>query len=76
MRGDNITAGDATGGTEREIFNQLQYVVQQGPVKDLTVRVRSSILRVSDNVGSANPTPYNFSGNELRVFVDYPINIF
>ncbi len=76
VRGDNITAGDATGGTEREIFNQVQYVVQQGPVKDLTVRVRSSILRVSDNVGSSNPTPYNFSGNELRVFVDYPINIF
>ncbi|WP_416421953.1 OprD family porin [Pseudomonas sp. App30] len=71
VRGDNITAGDATGGTEREIFNQLQYVVQQGPAKDLTLRVRSSILRVSDNVSA-----YNVSGNEVRVFVDYPINIF
>jgi len=71
VRGDNITAGDETGGTEREIFNQFQYVVQQGPVKDLTVRVRSSILRVSDNVSA-----YNVSGNEVRVFVDYPINIF
>ncbi|QKZ02585.1 MULTISPECIES: OprD family porin [Pseudomonas] len=71
VRGDNITAGDETGGTEREIFNQFQYVVQQGPVKDLTVRLRSSILRVSDNVSA-----YNVSGNEVRVFVDYPINIF
>jgi len=71
VRGDNITAGDETGGTERELFNQVQYVVQSGPVKDLTLRVRSSILRVSNNVSA-----YNVGGNEVRVFVDYPINIF
>jgi hypothetical protein len=71
VRGDNISVGDASNGTEREIFNQLQYVVQQGPAKDLTVRVRSSILRVSNNVHD-----YNVGGNEVRVFVDYPINLF
>ncbi|MDE1168511.1 MAG: OprD family porin [Pseudomonas sp.] len=71
VRGDNISVGDATNGTEREIFNQFQYVVQEGVAKDLTVRLRSSILRVSNNVSD-----YNVGGNEVRVFVDYPINVF
>ncbi|RON71970.1 OprD family porin [Pseudomonas fluorescens] len=71
VRGDNITTDTSSGGTEREIFNQVKYVVQSGPAKDLSVKLRSSILRVSQK--SAD---YNSSGNELRVFVDYPINIF
>ncbi|EZP28826.1 OprD family porin [Pseudomonas sp. RIT288] len=71
VRGDNITTDTSSGGTEREIFNQVKYVVQSGPAKDLSVKLRSSILRVSQK--SAD---YNGSGNEVRVFVDYPINIF
>jgi len=71
VRGDNITTDTSSGGTEREIFNQVKYVVQSGPAKDLSVKLRSSILRVSQK--SAD---YNSSGNEVRVFVDYPINIF
>ena len=71
VRGDNITTSTSTGGTEREIFNQFKYVVQSGPAKDLSVRLRSSILRVSQKSAE-----YNDSGNELRVFVDYPINVF
>jgi len=76
VRGDNITSTNSvgattTGGTEREIFNQFKYVVQSGPAKDLSVKVRSSILRVSQKSSG-----YNDSGNELRVFVDYPINVF
>ncbi|UMZ12439.1 OprD family porin [Pseudomonas sp. MPFS] len=71
VRGDNITTSTSSGGTEREIFNQLKYVVQSGPAKDLSVKVRSSILRVSQK-----SSEYNDSGNELRVFVDYPINVF
>ena len=76
VRGDNITSTNSagattTGGTEREIFNQVKYVVQSGPAKDLSVKVRSSILRVSQKSSG-----YNDSGNELRVFVDYPINVF
>ncbi len=71
VRGDNITTSTSEGGTEREIFNQFKYVVQSGPAKDLSVKVRSSILRVSQK-----SSEYNVSGNELRVFVDYPINIF
>ncbi|SEN36594.1 outer membrane porin, OprD family [Pseudomonas sp. ok272] len=71
VRGDNITTADSTGGSEREIFNQFKYVVQSGPAKDLSVKVRSSILRVSDK-----SYLYNDSGNEVRIFVDYPINVF
>jgi hypothetical protein len=71
VRGDNITTSTSEGGTEREIFNQVKYVVQNGPAKDLSVRLRSSILRVSQK-----SSEYNVSGNEVRVFVDYPINVF
>lgn len=65
VRGDNITTSTSEGGTEREIFNQFKYVVQGGPAKDLSVRLRSSVLRVSQK-----SSEYNVSGNELRVFVD------
>lgn len=71
VRGDNITTSTSTGGTEREIFNQLKYVVQSGAAKDLSVKLRSSILRVSQK-----SSEYNISGNEVRVFVEYPINVF
>ncbi|WP_017901570.1 OprD family porin [Pseudomonas asplenii] len=71
VRGDNITTATSSGGTEREIFNQVKYVVQSGPAKDLSVKVRSSILRVSQK-----SSDYNVGGNEVRVFVDYPINVF
>ncbi|MFK3643556.1 OprD family porin [Pseudomonas protegens] len=71
VRGDNITTSTSTGGSEREIFNQFKYVVQSGPAKDLSVKVRSSVLRVSQK-----SSEYNVGGNELRVFVDYPINVF
>ena len=64
-------ADDRGRGTEREIFNQAKYVVQSGPVKDLSVRLRGSWLRVSSNASD-----YNVGGNEVRVFVDYPISIF
>ena len=46
-------------------------MVQSGPAKDLSVKLRSSILRVSQK-----SSEYNVSGNELRVYVDYPINVF
>ena len=72
VRGTNIDDGSDRGrGTEREIFNQAKYVVQSGPVKDLSVRLRGSWLRVSSNASD-----YNVGGNEVRVFVDYPISIF
>ncbi|MFK7605055.1 MULTISPECIES: OprD family porin [unclassified Pseudomonas] len=72
VRGTNIDDGTGRGrGTEREIFNQAKYVVQSGPVKDMSVRLRGSWLRVSNNASA-----YNVGGNEVRVYVDYPISIF
>lgn len=71
VRGDNIDAGQAGRGQEREIFNQLQYLVQEGPAKDLKLKLRSSMLRTSNNVNS-----YVDDGNEVRVFVEYPIRVF
>lgn len=72
VRGSNIDDGSGRGnGTEREIFSQLTYVVQSGPAKDLSLRLRNSFLRVSDNASF-----YNSNGNETRIFVDYPINVF
>ncbi|WP_150304663.1 OprD family porin [Pseudomonas saliphila] len=70
IRGTDIKLAEAGRGTEREVFNQLQYVVQSGAAKDLSVRLRSSALRVSSNARAAIS-----EGNEVRVFVDFPLNI-
>ncbi|WP_342649958.1 OprD family porin [Pseudomonas sp. REB1044] len=77
--GDNIntrTVGNQQGwgeGKEREIFSQVRYVVQEGPAKDLSVKLRGSFLRTNDAV---RQNGYNDDGNEVRVFVEYPISIF
>ena len=72
VRGDNIDDGTNRGdGKEREIFSQLTYTVQSGPAKDLSIRLRNSFLRVSDNASN-----YNNEGNETCIFVDYLINVF
>ncbi|MDN7141404.1 OprD family porin [Pseudomonas sp. JQ170] len=73
VRGDNINTHGFGEGKEREIFNQIKYVVQEGPAKDLSVKLRSSFLRTSDSV---RQNGYNDDGNEVRVFVEYPISIF
>lgn len=71
VRGDNIDTGGNGRGDERELFNQIQYTVQSGAAKDLNVRLRSSILRVSSNARD-----YNDDGNEIRFYVDYPLSVF
>ncbi len=73
VRGDNINTHGFGEGTEREIFNQLQYVVQDGPAKDLSVKLRGSWLRTSESV---RQNGYFDDGNEVRVFVEYPISFF
>ena len=71
VRGDDIDVGATTDGKEHELFNMLSYKVQSGPAKDLNVRLRASTLRVSDSARA-----YNTSGNEVRVFIDYPFDVF
>lgn len=45
--------------------------MQSGAAKDLSIRLRASFLRVSEDARA-----YNSEGNEIRVFVDYPLNLF
>ncbi len=73
VRGDNINTHGFGEGKEREIFNQLQYVVQEGAAKDLSVKLRGSWLRTSESV---RLNGYNDDGNEIRIFVEYPISFF
>ncbi len=73
VRGNDIDVPGTTttDGKEHEFFNQISYTVQSGAAKDLSLRLRTSSLRVSsDAIG------YNNSGKEVRVFVDYPFNVF
>lgn len=72
VRGDNVRTNQGEG-VEREIFNQVQYVVQEGAAKDLKIRLRNSWLRTSNNMRAAG---YPDDGNEIRVFVEYPIRVF
>lgn len=67
VRGDNIDTGGDKEGKERELFNQVSYTVQNGAVKDLSLRLRNSIYRSSNDVGP--------DLNEIRAFVEYPLSI-
>ena len=67
VRGSNIDAGGQTDGTERELFNQVRYVVQSGAAKDLSLKLRNSIYRADNDVGP--------DLNEIRAFVEYPLSI-
>lgn len=71
VRGDNIKTSATSNGKEHEWFNQIQYQVQDGPAKDLTLKVRYSVLRVSNNASD-----YNIGGNEVRLYAEYPFNVF
>jgi hypothetical protein len=72
VRGDNITTTSGTDGREREFYNQVSYTVQNGPAKNLALRLRSSIYRADSAVNNF----YAADMNEIRVFADYPIQIF
>lgn len=71
VRGDNIQTSETSNGHEHEFFNQIQYKVPNGVAKDLKLKLRYSILRVSGDAAE-----YNASGNEVRVYVEYPLAIF
>ena len=54
--------------TERELFNQFKYVVQDGPAKDLSFRIRQAWHRANADQGEGDQ-------NEFRLIVDYPLSI-
>lgn len=70
IRGNNIDTGTDKNAHEREIFNQVSYVVQEGMAKDLSFRLRNSIYRNSNS-------NINYSGDvdEIRLFIEYPLSI-
>ena len=71
VRGTDITTSETTSGKEHEFFNQISYTVQDGPAKDLSLRLRASSLRVSGDAAE-----YNISGKEVCFFLDYPFSVF
>lgn len=61
------TADTDTSAKEREFFNQVQYVVQSGPAKDLSFKARNSINHADKS--------YSPDLVEWRLFIEYPLNI-
>jgi imipenem/basic amino acid-specific outer membrane pore len=66
VKGDNITTG-AGEGKEHELDIETKYVLQEGPAKDLSFRVRHAIYRASSN--------YTGDVNDFRIIVEYPLSI-
>ncbi|MDH0729656.1 OprD family porin [Pseudomonas sichuanensis] len=66
--GANVTGTDNGKEWERDV--DIKYVLQEGPAKDLSFRVRQATYRSADGVyyGSS-------SIDELRLIVEYPLSI-
>ncbi len=69
-RGSGATTQTTDSGKEWERDIDVKYVLQEGPAKDLSFRVRQATYRSSDGVyyGSS-------SIDELRLIVEYPLSI-
>ncbi|MGC3892367.1 OprD family porin [Pseudomonas urmiensis] len=69
-RGTDAKTRTTNNGTEWERDIDVKYVLQEGPAKDLSFRVRQATYRSSDGVyyGSS-------SIDELRLIVEYPLSI-
>ena len=70
ITGDNIETDDGEG-KEHEWDFETKYVVQQGPIKDMSFRLRSAIYRANNTYDNL----YGPSNNDLRLIVEYPLSI-
>ncbi len=70
VNGSGANTATTSNGKEWERDIEAKYVIQSGPAKDLSLRVRQATYRSSDGVyyGSA-------SIDELRLIAQYPLNI-
>ena len=68
VRGTGAHTGATNDGKEWERDIDVKYVLQEGPAKDLSFRVRQATYRSSDAV-------YSNSLDELRLIVEYPLSI-
>ena len=66
VTGDNISTTDGEG-KEHEFNFESKYVMQEGPAKDLSFRLRSAIYRTTSNYGR--------DVNDFRLIAEYPLNI-
>lgn len=55
-------------GKERELFNQVSYVIQEGAAKDLAFRLRTTFYRATNDFSYGD-------NNEVRIYVDYPLDL-
>ncbi|WP_395598204.1 OprD family porin [Pseudomonas sp. A1437] len=67
VRGDNIKTADDSGSKEHEWDFETKYVLQSGPAKDLSFRVRNAVYRAN--------SAYDSDKVDTRLIVEYPLNI-
>lgn len=70
VRGSDANVAGTSNGKEWERDVDIKYVLQEGPAKDLSFRVRQATYRSSDGVYYDSP-----SIDELRLIVEYPLKI-
>lgn len=64
VRGDNFSASPGQNDREWERDVEMSYVVQSGPIKDLSFRMRQATYRNS----------FNGSLDEVRLITEYPLS--
>ncbi|VVQ15076.1 Porin D [Pseudomonas fluorescens] len=70
VMGDHITTNGLGEGKENEWNAESKYVLQEGPAKDLSFRLRYAMYR-SNGAYSG----YSSDNNDVRLIVEYPLNI-
>ncbi|MNM39484.1 Porin D precursor [compost metagenome] len=70
VRGSDANVTSTSNGKEWERDVDIKYVLQSGPAKDLSFRVRQATYRSSDGTYYDSP-----SIDELRLIVEYPLSI-
>ncbi|AJA12373.1 OprD family Outer membrane porin [Pseudomonas sp. XWY-1] len=70
VSGTGATTRTTDSGKEWERDIDVKYVMQSGPAKDLSFRVRQATYRSGDGVYYGSP-----SIDELRLIVEYPLSI-
>ncbi|MNP70624.1 Porin D precursor [compost metagenome] len=70
VMGDNIKTNGLGEGKENEWNLESKYVVQEGPVKDLSFRARFANYRANGAYAG-----YSRDNYDTRLIIEYPLNI-
>ncbi|KAB0521996.1 MULTISPECIES: OprD family porin [Pseudomonas] len=70
VTGSGAQTATTSNGKEWERDIEAKYVIQSGPAKDLSLRLRQATYRSGDGVYYGSP-----SIDELRLIANYPLNI-